>query len=263
MNLSVSLCIPRIFATLWLCVMVCVASYAFPDAQELLRASDAIRNPDRPFVLDVTLTEYRDRQQRDSSTLAVYARMSTDSGQYDNLVHIIEPPRDANKLLLKNGNEIWLFDPSSKASIRLSPQQRLLGQAANGDVVTVNLSHDYQAELVGEELIVDAGKQERSTYRLKLSANTPDVTYHAIEYWLDKTNSRPVKATFYSQSGRLLKTAFYRRYEMQLGRERPTEIVIIDGLDPKWITVMRYSNFRYRDIPDSWLQRDYLPNFRG
>jgi hypothetical protein len=31
------------------------------------------------------------------------------------------------------------------------PQQRLLGQAANGDVVTVDLAKDYQALLAAEE----------------------------------------------------------------------------------------------------------------
>jgi hypothetical protein len=28
------------------------------------------------------------------------------------------------------------------------------------------------------------------------------------------------------------------------------------------VTVMRYSDYRWREIPESWLQRDYLPRFR-
>ncbi|MGP1676159.1 MAG: outer membrane lipoprotein-sorting protein [Burkholderiales bacterium] len=233
-----------------------------PTPQQLLAESDAIRNPDKPFELSVRLTEYRAREQRDSSTLAVYAKLASKSGQYNSLVRIIEPVRDSNKLLLKNGNEIWLFDPASKASIRLSAQQRLLGQASNGDVVTVNLAQDYKAELAGEESILDGDKQPRTTYHLKLTGTSGDVTYHTIEYWLEKGTSRPVKARFYSVSGRLLKTAFYRRFENQLGRERPTEIIIIDGVDSNWITMMRYSDYRYREIPDSWLQRDSLSTFK-
>ena len=53
-----------------------------------------------------------------------------------------------------------------------------------------------------------------------------------------------------------------RETAKQLGRERPTEVVIIDGLDPKWVTVMRHSDFAWRDVPDAWLQRDYLPRFK-
>ena len=48
----------------------------------------------------------------------------------------------------------------------------------------------------------------------------------------------------------------------QLGAARPTETVIIDGLDPNWVTVMRYSDYAWREVPEAWLQRDYLPRFR-
>ena len=47
-----------------------------------------------------------------------------------------------------------------------------------------------------------------------------------------------------------------------LGQERPTETVIIDGLDPNWVTVMRFSEWVKREVPDTWLQRDYLPRFK-
>jgi len=75
--------------------------------------------------------------------------------------------------------------------------------------------------------------------------------------------NKPLKAQFYSESDRLLKTAYYRRFQQELGAQRPTETVIIDGLDPKWVTVMRYSDYAFRSIPDAWLQRDYLPRFRA
>lgn len=235
---------------------------AAPSAQEILAASDAVRNPEKPFGLTVTLVEYRDGKQNDSNTLSVYSKADPGSGQFRSLIRFVAPARDANKLMLKNGNDLWFFDPSSKASIRLSPQQRLLGQAANGDVVTVNLAKDYQAQLVAEEDIQDGERQARHCYKLALAAVSPDVTYHHIEMWIDTGNSRPVKARFYTESDRLLKTAYYRHYQPQLGAERPTETVIIDGLDPNWVTVMRYADYAWRDVPETWLQRDYLPRFK-
>lgn len=68
--------------------------------------------------------------------------------------------------------------------------------------------------------------------------------------------------TLYTESGKLLKTAYYRRYQKIFGVERPTETVIIDGLESDWVTVMRYSDWVKRDVPEAWLQRDYLPRFR-
>ena len=244
----------------WL--VLAAAAHGAPPAQLILKASDEVRNPAKPFAVVITLIEYRNSKQTDSNTLAVYSKADTGSGQYRSLIRFVAPPRDANKLMLKNGNDLWFFDPSSQASIRLSPQQRLLGQAANGDVVTANLSLDYQAELLGEEELADGERVMRHSYKLSLAAATPDVTYDHVEMWIDTSSSRPIKARFYAESGRLLKTAYYRKFANHLGKERPTEIVIIDGLDPQWVTVMRYSEFAWRELPDAWLQRDYLPRFK-
>ncbi len=251
----------RLFA-LALLIASTGAAGAAPSAQAILAASDAIRNPGKPFALTVTLVEYRNARQVDGNTLTVYSKADANSGQFRSLIRFVAPARDANKLMLKSGNDLWFFDPSSKASIRLSPQQRLLGQAANGDVVTVNLAKDYQAKLEAEESVLDGDRQSRRCYKLALAAVTLDVTYHHIEMWIDASNSRPVKARFYTESGQLLKTAYYRHYQAQLGVERPTETVIIDGLDPNWVTVMRYSDYAWRDVPEAWLQRDYLPRFK-
>jgi hypothetical protein len=235
---------------------------ATPDAQHILAASDAVRNPGQPFGVTTTLTEYRGGRQTDVTTLAVYSKADPDSGQFRSLIRFVAPARDAHKLMLKSGNDLWFYDPTNKASIRISPQQRLLGQAANGDVVTFNLARDYRATLLGEEDVPDGDRRQRHCWKLALQAVAPDVTYHHVEAWIDTADNRPVRARFYSESKRLLKTAYYRQFERQLGAERPTETVIIDGLDPGWVTVLRFSHWAAREVPDAWLQRDYLPRFR-
>lgn len=248
-----------------LALAIALASFpalAGPSPQEILVASDAIRNPDFPFGLSNTLIEYRQGKQTESSTLAIYSKADASGGQFRSLIRYMAPARDANKLILFNGKDMWFFDPSSKASIRLSPQQRLLGRASNGDVVTVNFAKDYLATTATEEDVQDGERQLRRSYKLGLSATTPDANYHRIEMWVDAATSRPVKARFYSESGKLLKTAYYRRYQNVFGGERPTETVIIDGLEPDWITVMRYSDWVRREVPEAWLQRDYLPRFK-
>lgn len=232
------------------------------SGQALLAQSDTIRNPAKPFSVNLELIEYRDGKQTNFSELQVYAKADPDSGRFRTLVRFAAPLRDENKLMLKMGNDMWFYDPSNKVSMRISPQQRLLGQAANGDVVTANMAQDYQAELKGEEDISDGDRQMRHCYRLELAASASGVTYHRIVFWTDSGNNRPVKGQFYAESGRLLKTVYYRRYQMQLGEQRPTEMVIIDGLSPAWVTVMRYKEYAARDIPEQWLQRDYLPRFK-
>lgn len=249
-------------SALWLCAFALSAAQAAPDPQALLAASDAVRNPDHGFALVNTLIEYRQGKQTDSSTLTVLSKADA-SGQFRSLVRFTAPARDAGKLMLYSGRDLWFFDPSNRASIRLSPQQRLLGQASNGDVVTVNLARDYQAHEAVEEEVVDGDRQPRRAYRLSLKARNSDASYHHIVLWISSEGMRPLKAQFMAESGSLLKTAFYRRYQQQLGAQRPTETIIIDGLDPSWVTVMRLSDWSRREVPEAWLQRDYLPRFQA
>ena len=254
---------PRAFVFPFLFILfgsnvVCAAS----SAEDILAASDAIRNPGRAFSVTVTLTEFQAGKQIDTTTLVSYSRSQEQNGQYASLIRFVLPARDAGKLMLKNGNDMWFYDPTNKASVRLSPQQRLLGQASNGDVATVNFSKDYKATLIGEEDIQDGERQMRKAHKLGLAAASPDVTYASIEMWVDVENNRPLKARFFAESSRLLKTAFYRKFKSELGAERPTETVIIDGLDPRAVTLMRFADYKTRAIPDTWMQRDFLPRFQ-
>ena len=236
---------------------------AAPDAQAILAASDAVRNPGQPFRVTVTLTEYDKGQQIDNSTLSSYSRTIDNSGQFASLIRFVLPARDTGKLMLKNGNDLWFYDPGTKASVRISPQQRLMGDASNGDVITVNFARDYKAEIAAEETVTDGERKPRRAYKLALAATSEDATYAAIELWVDTGNNWPIKARFLADSGRLLKTAYYRKFQQQLGAERPTETVIIDGLNPQSVTIVRLSEFVARNIPTSWFQRDFLPRFQG
>jgi len=238
-----------------------LAARADDDAQALLSASDAVRNPTGSFSVRVALTEFRKGKQTSASVLTVYSKPARDSGQYNNLVRFVAPARDAGKLMLRHGFDLWFYDPATRASVRISPQQRLLGQASNGDVMSTNLARDYRAERAGTETVKDGEGQSRQTVRLRLTALRTDVPYALVDYWIDAASQRPVMARFYTTEGRLLKTAYLRKFQLQLGMMRPTETVIIDGLDPEWVTLMQTSQFTQSEVPDEWLQRDYLPRF--
>ncbi len=228
-------------------------------AQQMLATADSVRNPGKAFRLTNTLVEYVGGMPRDRVVLTVYARENPATRQFSDLVRYSEPPRDAGKMVLFNGSNMWFYDPSSKASIRISPQQRLIGQASDGDVVTVNFARDYTAKLIGDEKLEDADRKERECWHLDLAATTPDAIYGRIEYWLEQTTLHPVKGKFYADSGRLLKIAYYHAYATLLGALRPTETIIIDAVDPKLVTTMSNSDARYQDIPEAWFQRDYMP----
>ena len=239
------------------------AETSLPNAQDMIAAADKVRNPAQPFKALDTLTDYINGEPQDTLTLSNYAKMNVATGQYRNLVRYVAPLRDAGKLVLLDGSQMWFYDPDSKASVRLSPQQRLLGQAANGDVVSVNLARDYKGTTVGNETLQDADHQPRDCVHLSLVASTPEAVYNRIEYWIERATYYPVKAKYFSDSGRLLKTAYFTRYQDVLGGKRPTKVIILDGIDPHLATTMEFSHYSDVDVPDAWFQRDFLSQFKG
>ena len=232
-------------------------------AQGIIAASDRVRNPSQPFRLTSTLVEYVAGKPRGQDVLVVYAKEDSATHRFRNLVRYIEPPRDAGKMALFDNRVLWFYDPASKASVRISPQQRLIGQAAIGDILTVNLAVDYTGTVVGAEAIQDAARQDRSCWHLDMTAATELATYNRVEYWIEQTTSYPIKAKFYSDSGRLLKILYYRTFEPELGVTRPTEAVIIDAVDTALVTTLKFSDYRLQEIPEAWFQRDYLPRLRA
>ncbi|MBI3896801.1 MAG: outer membrane lipoprotein-sorting protein [Gammaproteobacteria bacterium] len=230
--------------------------------QEIVAKTDELRNPGHAFSVTAKLTEYDQGKARDSLIVQVYSKRQTHGGQYRSLVRFHEPTKDRGKLMLRNGTSLWFYDPSASTSVRISPQQRLLGQAANGDVMTVDLALDYRANNAVRESIEDGNRQPRDCYRIDLTAQADGVTYQRIEYWIDRNNYQPVKGKFYADSGRLLKIAYYRNYRSQLNAMRPTEVIIIDGVNPNKVTRLQFSNYQYVEIPEAWLQREFLPQFK-
>jgi outer membrane lipoprotein-sorting protein len=231
------------------------------SAQEIVAAADKVRNADQPFRSTLTLTEYVSGQERSHSTFVLFAKEDA-ARHFRNLLEYVEPARDAGKRVLLDGRSFWFFDPASQSSVRISAQQRLTGQAAIGDVLTVNLSVDYTASVTGTESIDDASRQKRTCWHLDLKAATDTAVYNRVEYWVEQGTFRPVKGKFYSDSGRLLKVIYYREYIERLGAARPAEAVIIDAVDSSLATIAVFSESRFQDVPDAWFQRDFLPRLQ-
>jgi len=231
-------------------------------AQEIVEQTDKVRNPTQPFRSTLTLTEYVGGKERDHDTLVVFSKTDSATRQFRNLIQYVEPARDAGKSVLLDGRSLWFFDPASKASVRISAQQRLIGQAAIGDVLTVNLAVDYAASLIGTEKIEDASRQQRECWHLDLKAANDQAVYNRVEYWVERESFHPIKGKFYSDSGRVLKIIYYRNFAERLGGIRPTEAIIIDAVDTSLATSATFGNDRFQDIPDAWFQRDYLPRLQ-
>ncbi len=230
------------------------------SAHDIVAGADKVRNPDRPFRVTATVIDYKSGQAAGKNVYTVYSKLDPSTGQFRDVMLYVEPPRDAGKMLLLNGSNLWFYDPASRRSVRISPQEKLSGQASAGDVLTENLAVDYTPTILGAETIQDASKQQRACWHLDLKAANDGATYNRVEYWVEQSTNYPIKAKFYADSGGLLKVLYYRDYEKRGDRMAPSQAVIIDAVDSTLVTTVDLSEPRLQDIPDAWFQRDYLPH---
>jgi outer membrane lipoprotein-sorting protein len=246
-----------------LAVALCAGEVAHAQtAQEIVVATDKVRNPAQPFRTTLRLTEYVGGQERNHDSMVVFSKEDPATRQFRNLVHYVEPARDAGKRVLLDGHSLWFYDPDSKVSVRISAQQRLIGQAAIGDILTVNLAADYAATVVGTETIDDAARQPRQCWHLELKASDDQATYNRVEYWVEQGSFYPIKGKFYADSGRLLKIVYFRNFAPRLGAVRPTESIIIDAVDSSLVTTASLGEYAAQEIPEAWFQRDFLPRLQ-
>src|ERR1700739_1819491 len=251
-----------VIPALGLALLLAAAAHA-QTAEEIVAATDKVRNPAQPFRTTLRLTEYIGGRERSHDSMVVFSKEDPALQQLRTLVQYVEPARDAGKRVLLDGHSLWFYDPDSKVSVRISAQQRLIGQAAIGDILTVNLAADYASSIVGTETIDDATRQPRKCWHLELKASNDLATYNRVEYWVEQGSFYPIKGKFYADSGRLLKIVYFRKFARQLDAVRPTEAIIIDAVDSSLATTATLGEYAYQEIPEAWFQRDYLPHLQA
>ena len=213
------------------------------DATAILTRSDAYRNPLGSFSIDVELTSF-EKASSTTSKFRVYGK-----GSERSVVEFLAPAAEKGKYLLMLRDAMWIYLPSASRPIRISPLQRLMGQASNGDVARTSFTVDYNATATSE----DGG-----AWIIELEAKDPSLSYKRVRLWIDRATYEPRHADFYVASGKLLKRAHYRQYALLGGRRAITEVEIEDLLRAGNRTVMRYSNLVARDNPDKMFSRDAL-----
>lgn len=227
------------------------AEQALPDdpvARSILEKADQIRFPQEGFQVDVSIVTSKDGAPAEERKYRVLSK-----GNENTIVQVTEPASERGQIMLMKGRDLWIFLPTVSQPVRLSLAQRLTGQVANGDLARANFVGDYAPKLLRTE-VVDGDK----TNVLELFAVDRGVTYQRVLYWVKAGNNHPVKAEFYTASGRLLKTCLYEKFERMAGKARPTRLVMEDALRKGEQSVLEYSAMKLRDLPDKVFTKDYL-----
>ena len=160
------------------------------------------------------------------------------------------PARNKGEMMLFNDRNLWYFKPGLKKPMAISARQKLMGQAANGDIASTNYYRDYEGKIVGEDKVASI-----DCFRLELKARAKNVTYDGIRYWISKSAHLGIKAEFLTVGGDVFKSATFK-YDNHLivdGKDFAFVSImdIADTLKPGNHTVLKYHKPRPETLPDS------------
>lgn len=224
------------------------------DVASLLKAADRFRMSSDNLQVETLISVFNadgtpDKERR----YTVFAQAG-----HQSLV-LMQSPAEKGQKVLMLGDDFWLLMPGSQRPLRITPMQKLLGDASTGDVATLSWADDYSATLVGEERCAEDGAAATPSACLHLSLNArrKGVTYQRIELWIGKVHHEPVRADLYVQSDKQAKQA---RFVM----DKPgaptmvTEMVLLDRLSNHKQTRVRYLGRKERTVPQTWLNPMFL-----
>lgn len=230
---------------------IAVNIMAQDQGNEILKAADLYRNSWGSFIVHTRITNYNNEKQDDTAEFEVMIK-----GNSKSLVRFLNPDQKGQFLLMLE-DLMWLYMPNTRRPIRVTPLQRLMGNASNGDVARTNFSRDYRATLIGEEMVAD-----KLCYKLVLKAKTQAATYQRVEYWVTKAKSLPVKAELYLASGKLCKSVSYDQYEEMNSKVLLKKMTLIDRLRKNSLTVMEYLNYEPKELPEKYFNKNYLTQLK-
>jgi outer membrane lipoprotein-sorting protein len=205
-----------------------------PTALDLVRRYDAVMSP-AFFESESEMTAHRE----DGST-RTYKMHVLKSGRDKLRATFKEPATAKGQEMLRNGENLWLYMPNLKRSVRVASRDQFMGgDFNNADVMRVNYEADYDPKL---EPTADG-------QLLTLKAKTPSAAYDVIKLWMTKgKDAQPTKAEFYASSGKLLRSAEFNDVkDFGKGLVRPSRIKMKNELQKERWSEISWSKMEVRE----------------
>jgi Outer membrane lipoprotein-sorting protein len=213
------------------------ASAMANGAHEILRKADQSRGNLEGITWKVVVSDKR----TEPMTFDVKAR------GFDILGENLAPPKDrGNKVLMVNGN-MWFHRPGLSKAVPISQRQRLMGNAAYGDIAATNYAEDYEARLLEDETV-----NGELCYVFDLKAKDSRAAYDRIKYWISKQRVVGVKAEYFTVSQKKFKSATMESANTVRidGEARPfiSKITIYDELLSSDVTTLNLTKPVFRKL---------------
>jgi hypothetical protein len=175
--------------------------------------------------------EQREKDKNDVFFESVFYRRD---GSDQFLILFLKPKTEAGKGYLRIDKNLWMYDPATGKWERRTERERIGGtNSRSDDFDPIYLARDFAAVYVGSEKLGNFG-----VHHMKLTAKPgAKVADPIVELWVDQATGNILKQQGYALSGRLLRTAYYPKWEKVFSASKgadvytPKEIRIFDEVE--------------------------------
>ena len=211
--------------------IIIASGYAFDmtpeQIRELIERTDKNSAPEQ-YESYVILMNYKPGDKKTEQKAHIYRK------EDKVLVIMLSPPLEKGQAFIRNEDDMWMYLPKSKKVMRIGAKENSMGgEMSNTDIMRVDLAEDYNGIYLGEEVVEGV-----LCYKLELKAKDRTIAYDKVIYWISKDKELPVKREYYSLSGRLLKSMYFRDLKYFAGQEIPSYILIINERNNGYSTEM-------------------------
>jgi hypothetical protein len=214
------------------------------EATSLLKASDRARGSLSGGLQWTAIVSTADAGEISDREFKVKAQGD------DAYVEASAPAKNKGEIYIFNDRSMWFFKPALKKPVSISARQKLVGQAANGDIASTHYARDYSAVIEKTEMM-----EGQKTHVLMLTAKSKDLTYDKIRYWISDQTKLAIKAEFLTLQGKPFKigTMKYGNKLKVDGESIPfvSELSIVDAKFPENKSVIKYKEPKLTEVSTS------------
>ena len=210
------------------------------DAKEIVQKADTKFNGEKSSYSEMSMTIVRPKYKR-TIEFKSWAETAKNS-----LTLITAPAQEKGQSFLKNGNNLWSWNPTIQRLIKLPPAMMSQGwmgsDYTNDDILKESsLVKDYKHKIIKSESI---GEQDCYVITL-LPLEDADVVWGKIILWITKDDYLTLKAEYYDEESYLVKTHLAHDIKTFDNRKIPSIMEIIPADEPGNKTIVTIKDMKF------------------
>jgi hypothetical protein len=188
--------LPLLCLTPLLSPLAAAAAGAAPTNEAILKMADEARGNVSGLSWEVSIDANEQDQGDDAMVYDIKVRSFNVAGTS------LAPAKYRGNKILMLKSSMWFYKPGLSKPVPVSQRQKLMGEAAYGDIASTNYAENYTSTRLPDDVV-----NGEPCYVFDLKAKEDKLTYDRIVYWVSKQQQLGVRADYYTVSGKKFKSA--------------------------------------------------------